>query len=57
MGLPLVTQVFRIEVQLKPKLSMFCKLSQIYQYLKGLYADHILIPQGSTGSSAFFDIK
>ena len=25
--------------------------------LKGPYADHILIPQGSTGSSAFFDIK
>ena len=26
-------------------------------YLKGPYADHILIPQGSTGSSIFFDIK
>ena len=25
--------------------------------LKGPYADHILIPQGSTGSSLFFDIK
>ena len=25
--------------------------------LKGPYADHILIPQGSTGSSIFFDIK
>ena len=25
--------------------------------LKGPYADHILIPQGSTGSSTFFDIK
>ena len=25
--------------------------------LKGPYADHILIPQGSTGSSNFFDIK
>ena len=24
---------------------------------KGLYADHILIPQGSTRSSTFFDIK
>ena len=24
---------------------------------KGPYADHILIPQGSTGSSIFFDIK
>ena len=27
------------------------------QRLKGPYADHILIPQGSTGSSIFFDIK
>ena len=26
-------------------------------YIKGPYADHILIPQGSTGSSIFFDIK
>ena len=26
-------------------------------YFKGPYADHILIPQGSTGSSIFFDIK
>ena len=26
-------------------------------YLKGPYADHILIPQGSTGSSIFFDTK
>ena len=25
--------------------------------LKGPYADHILIPQGSTGSNTFFDIK
>ena len=25
--------------------------------VKGPYADHILIPQGSTGSSIFFDIK
>ena len=25
--------------------------------VKGPYADHILIPQGSTGSSLFFDIK
>ena len=25
--------------------------------LKGPYADHILIPQVSTGSSTFFDIK
>ena len=25
--------------------------------LKGPYADHILIPQGSTGSSIIFDIK
>ena len=25
--------------------------------IKGPYADHILIPQGSTGSSTFFDIK
>ena len=24
---------------------------------KGPYADHILIPQGSTGSSIYFDIK
>ena len=26
-------------------------------FIKGPYADHILIPQGSTGSSTFFDIK
>ena len=25
--------------------------------IKGPYADHILIPQGSTGSSTFFDIQ
>ena len=25
--------------------------------IKGPYADHILIPQGSTGSSIFFDTK
>ena len=25
--------------------------------IRGPYADHILIPQGSTGSSIFFDIK
>ena len=25
--------------------------------IKGPYADYILIPQGSTGSSIFFDIK
>ena len=25
--------------------------------IKGPYADHILIPQGSTGSSIFVDIK
>ena len=25
--------------------------------IKGPYADHILIPQGSTASSIFFDIK
>ena len=29
---------------------------QFYK-LKGPYADHILIPQGSTGSSTFFDFK
>ena len=28
-----------------------------YSTLKGPYADHILIPKGSTGSSIFFDIK
>ena len=28
-----------------------------YKLLKGPYADHILIPQGSTGSKIFFDIK
>ena len=27
------------------------------EIIKGPYADHILIPQGSTGSSIFFDIK
>ena len=26
-------------------------------YIKGPYVDHILIPQGSTESSIFFDIK
>ena len=26
-------------------------------FIKGPYADHILIPQGSTRSSTFFDIK
>ena len=31
--------------------------SQASSYFKGPYADHILIPQGSTGSSIFFDIK
>ena len=29
----------------------------VHMCLKGPYADHILIPQGSTGSSTFFDIK
>ena len=28
-----------------------------FHILKGPYANHILIPQGSTGSSKFFDIK
>ena len=28
-----------------------------HKYIKGPYADHILIPQGSTGSSIFFDIE
>ena len=28
-----------------------------FTHFKGPYADHILIPQGSTGSSTFFDIK
>ena len=32
-------------------------VSQIDSRLKGPYADRILIPQGSTGSSTFFDIK
>ena len=43
----------------------FLKSANILKYLwfllqsilKGPYADHILIPQGSTGSSTFFDIK
>ena len=32
-------------------------MRQIQIQFKGPYADHILIPQGSTGSSTFFDIK
>ena len=31
--------------------------TQVSTVLKGPYADHILSPQGSTGSSIFFDIK
>ena len=30
---------------------------EMVNIFKGPYADHILIPQGSTGSSIFFDIK
>ena len=30
---------------------------QSQNIIKGPYADHILIPQGSTGSSTFFNIK
>ena len=33
------------------------KISQVVFVIKGPYADHILIPQGSTASSIFFDIK
>ena len=33
------------------------KLLKNLKPFKGPYADHILIPQGSTGSSTFFDIK
>ena len=29
----------------------------VVRKLKGPYANHILIPHGSTGSSIFFDIK
>ena len=32
-------------------------LLRVLKYFKGPYADHILIPQGSSGSSTFFDIK
>ena len=32
-------------------------LKSLHTFLKGPYADHILIPQGSTGSSIFSDIK
>ena len=35
------------------KFLQICKI----ELLKGPYADHILIPQGLTGSSIFFDIK
>ena len=40
-----------------------CKMGELHHnhtfhmIIKGPYADHILIPQGSTGSSTFFDIK
>ena len=34
-----------------------CPWKFLTQSFKGPYADHILIPQGSTGSSIFFDIK
>ena len=41
--------------------AFFCyqpiKTNMQMRYLKGPYANHILIPQGSTGSSIFFDIK
>ena len=32
-------------------------IQSVTDKLKGPYANHILIPQGSTGSSIFFDIK
>ena len=32
-------------------------VTPLFQGVKGPYADHILIPQGSTRSSIFFDIK
>ena len=36
-----------------------CKTGElvIHKLIKGPYADHIRIPQGSTGSSTIFDIK
>ena len=40
----------KFDVKSKYVLSFLAKV-------KGSYADHILIPQGSTGSSTFFDIK
>ena len=35
----------------------FIKVKILKSGFKGPYADHILIPQGSTGSSIFFDIE
>ena len=40
-----------------PRVYLSVTLISFTKYLKGPYADHILIPQGSTGSSIFFDTK
>ena len=37
---------------------MLLQMQFFFKFIfKGPYADHILIPQGLTGSSNFFDIK
>ena len=38
-------------------MNVFCVVLVVKAQIKGPYADHILIPRGSTGSSLFFDIK
>ena len=39
------------------KILILSMVGKMFEVFKGPYADHILIPQGSTGSSIFFDIK
>ena len=36
---------------------LHCSFFLLNDNFEGPYADHILIPQGSTGSSIFFDVK
>ena len=46
----------QMHVQNHERVQNFC-FYPFRKNLKGPYANHILIPQGSTGSSTFFDIK
>ena len=58
-GNKLVPVTHRLFVSLK--LIRLCKakivIDKEIEFFKGPHADYILIPQGSTGSSIFFDIK